>query len=279
MKSSLPYNYLIPNVSALPEGHRCLLGPPFATIGAQLSPGVHEVDWRVRVFRNGEELSNWSRRLRFDNGELAGPPPDPFIWDQTVGDNWRPDPCFLESDFVSVADKVIFSSNIQPSFYAIFTAPGRKSFFSDSGVKFGLAIVVNQVRAYGKYADCYLPVSIDRDADYDESIVMINPYQKDIISRILFSDGRSLDRIRINGGSARFIRLSDILGADENSWSGSIQITANNRIITFSVKHSLANPEIIHDYEHLDAYRAERTHLPLFRKLRQFYGAYRANLV
>ena len=200
-----------------------------------------------------------------------------------LGSNRRrqlaPDPCFLESDFVSVADEAIFSSNIQPSFYAIFTAPGRKSFFSDSGVKFGLAIVANQVRAYGKYADCYLPVSIDRDVDYDESIVMINPYRKDIIARILFSDGRSLDRIRINGGSARFILLSDILEAGENSWSGSLQITANNRIITFSVKHSLANPEIIHDYEHLESYRADRTHLPLFRKLRQYYGAYRANLV
>ena len=63
-----------------------------------------------------------------------------------------------------------------------------------------------------------------------------------------------------------------LIAPNDDKWSGQIQLTANNRVITPIVKHSHADPTRIGSVEHLDPFRADPTHLPLFRWLRLTAG-------
>jgi len=72
--------------------------------------------------------------------------------------------------------------------------------------------------------------------------------------------------------SVRRVDLAQLLEVGEWRWRGRLQLTANNRLITFDVKHSFADPTLITDHEHLDPFRADPTHLPLTRLLRARAG-------
>ena len=65
--------------------------------------------------------------------------------------------------------------------------------------------------------------------------------------------------------------------SEETKWSGHMQLTASNRIVTFNFKHSFKNKKIISDYEHLDPFRGEETYMPLTRSLRNKIGKYVRN--
>jgi hypothetical protein len=64
------------------------------------------------------------------------------------------------------------------------------------------------------------------------------------------------------------VSLEGLIEDGETGWCGQIQITATNRVITFDLKHSLREPDLISDHEHLDPYRGEPTHFPASRWLR-----------
>ncbi len=67
--------------------------------------------------------------------------------------------------------------------------------------------------------------------------------------------------------TGRMINLAELIAPDEPRWMGRIQLTANNRVITHIVKHSISDPTRISTVEHLDPFRADPTHSPLFRWL------------
>ena len=113
---------------------------------------------------------------------------------------------------------------------------------------------------------------IDRDRDYGESLALINPYKKAVLAKVHTADGRTIPRLRVPPMSVRRVDLGQLLEAGERRWRGRLQLTANNRLITFDVKHSFADPTLITDHEHLDPFRADPTHLPLTRLLRMRAG-------
>ena len=78
--------------------------------------------------------------------------------------------------------------------------------------------------------------------------------------------------LRVSAMSVRNVDLASLLLRDEDSWRGHIQLFANNRIITFNIKHSMMDPLIISDHEHLDPYRSDPTHMAAFRLLRMAAG-------
>ena len=101
--------------------------------------------------------------------------------------------------------------------------------------------------------------------DYGDSLVLINPYNKPILCAVMTMDGRKLPRCRVPALSARYMHLENILENDETEWAGEIQLTANNRLITYDIKHALSDIRTISDHEHLDPFRGDPTHLPFFQ--------------
>ena len=150
----------------------------------------------------------------------------------------------------------------------------RRKAFTDNAWKYAAPPVIQQIAEYGRFADAYPAVLIDRDRDLGMSVILINPYMKDIICRLYTHDGRKPLRVRIPSMSARRAELLDFLEPSERRWRGQIQLTANNRVVTYIVWHSLREPVAVSDQEHLDAYRGEPTHIPATLQLRRNVGAF-----
>ena len=73
---------------------------------------------------------------------------------------------FLLNLSLAVADDApLFTSNRPPAFYNVYSAPGRKSFFACHTWKFGSPQVIGQIAAFGRFADAYPVIHIDRERD------------------------------------------------------------------------------------------------------------------
>ncbi len=269
----MAYNYMIPILGVLHKGYDCTIDPAFDRLGRLLATGDADVLWRVRIVHNGEQRAAFETELVFSGGKLVGPRPELFVWPASRGD-WGEDPGFFESDFVIAEGRAEFISNWQPVSYVVCSAPGRKSFFANTPHKFAVPPVIDMVAAYGRFVEAYPVVCIDRERDYGETIVMINPYNKVVVAQVAGSNGRRMRNVRVPSLSVRNVRLDGLLSEDQTSWRGRVQITANNRVVTFDVKHRLSDPEVICDEEHLDPFRADPTHLPAFQWFRQGVGRF-----
>ena len=160
------------------------------------------------------------------------------------------------------------------AFYAVYSAIGKKGFLSDNAYKFSSPPIISQIAAYGRFVETYSVIRIDRSRDYSDSLILINPYNKPILCTVVTMDGRKVPRLRVPALSARYMKLEGILKDDENYWEGEIQLTANNRLIVYDIKHALSDITIISDHEHLDPFRGDPTHLPFFQWCRASVGEF-----
>lgn len=257
----MPASFLFPTISSLPAGYDCTVVLPAGALSGHLVDGTGDVEAVFRVLFEGQVEAEEKRPLSFSGGRPTGGDHGAFVW-RDAAERWRGGTGYLEVQFNALNGAPIFTSRRVLSFYAIYSKPGKKSFFSDNAYKFGAPAVINQIARFGRYVDGYPVVHLDRDRDLGETVTLINPYRRPVVVSISTHDSRRLERIRVPPMSARSVRLIDLLRADEREWFGHIQITASNRIITYNIKHSLADPTVISDHEHLDPYRAEPTHVP-----------------
>jgi hypothetical protein len=221
--------------------------------------GDAEIICEGRAIREGMLIFDKEIKLTYRRGKLIEPPPAPFvIKDQADGVNIFP--AYFELSIYSATDKPMFRSKHPFGTYTVYTKGGKKGFLSDNSYKYGSPPVIEQIEKAGKYIDAYPVIHLDKYRDLGESILFINPYKKPILAQIKTFDDRKVPRIRIPAESVRNFDMSLILKAEECDWSGHIQVTATNRVVTFSIKHSLEDPHIISDHEHLDPYRTENTH-------------------
>lgn len=260
-------NYTVPTLHILPAGYDCYVQAPYWAVGERLQGGAGRVLLRRRVYHGGEIKDEYRAVLEYRDGRLVGDPPEPFQW-RAASAEGSDEPGFLETGFRTEDGAARIANNILPGIYASYSAPGRKSFFTDPPLKFASPPIIMQIAAYGRYVEGQAIVRLDRDRDFGETIAFLNPYHKAILCQIVSHDGRTLRRLRVPPLSGRYARLIELLGADERSWVGQVQLTANNRLATFDLKHSLSDPRNIHHCEHLDPFRGEPTHLPAFQWLR-----------
>lgn len=266
----MAFHYLYPTISALPAGYDCTIVLPVKGIADRIA-GNGAVSCRFTVFFEGEDVFERVAVLNFENGKLVGETAAPFVWKDGT-DKWGDRAGFIEFDIRSVDDREIFSTKRVLGFYSIYSKPGKKSFFSDNAYKFAAPPVINQIAAYQRFVDGYPVIHLDRDRDLGETVTLINPYKKPVLVQIHTCDGRRPVRQRVPPLSARLVRLAGLLDPQERSWMGQIQLTANNRLVTYHVRHSLKDPQIISDHEHFDPYRGDPTHLPATQWLRQAVG-------
>ena len=266
------YNYLIPSITSLPVGYDCHFQVAADAVANRLKAGDGDLVRVTTVRYEGEIAELREEEISLRAGAVTKGENRPFRWPGTAHRDWQ-HPGYLEIAYRTADDSPRFPSNQPLTPYAIYTAPDRKSFFTDNAQKFSNPATIAQIARYGQYMDTYPVVLIDRARDDGESLILINPYKKTVVARVASHDGRALERIRVPTESARRVDLSELLREDEAAWRGRVQLTANNRLITFTVKHSLADPTVISDHEHLDPFRADPTHFPATQHLRIRAGA------
>lgn len=267
------YNYLIPNVLSLPVGYDCTFAVPPDEIARRLRTGTGAVVRSMEVFFDGERLRYEETPLTFRDGALVEGDDAPIHWPGT-SDPGRIHPGYMEIGYHSVDRSPIFAVNRPITPYAIYSAPGKKCFFSDNSQKFSNPVIIDQIAKFGRYVDGYPVVQIDQDRDYGESLILINPYKKPVLASVHTPDGRTTGRTRVSAMTARRLDLAALLEEGERRWVGRIQLTANNRLIPFNIKHSFADPTVISDHEHFDPFRGDPTHMPFALMVRVRLGAW-----
>ncbi len=262
--------YVIPTISTLLPGYDCLVPVVAEAVEKRVTGSAGRIRHRFRVYYDGQISEEQIRYIEIQAGKIVGDHPEDFVW-RDHENSWE-NPGFLDNDFRVEDGDIQFAGNTPLLAYSFYSAAGKKSFLSDNAYKFSSPPVIAQISAYGRFVDTYSVVRLDRERDYGDSLVLINPYQKPILCSVLTMDGRKLPRLRIPALSARYLRLESILQENESAWAGEIQLTANNRVITFDIKHALSDIRTISDHEHLDPFRGDPTHLPLFQWCRSTMG-------
>lgn len=265
-------SYLIPIVAWLPKGYNCSVIMPLQAIARLLPDRTGAIVRSWTVFRDGAEVAAGEETISIEAGRPVGAPASEITWRGADRADWPDDGGYLEFAVRTAEGAPPFSVNKPPGFYNIYSAPGRKSCLACHTWKFGSPQVISQIAAFGRYVDAYPVIHIDRARDLGDSLVLINPYRKPILAQVLTSDGRRPKRLRVESMSARMVDLADLIAPEEQVWRGQIQLTANNRVMTHIVKHSLADPTRISMIEHLDPFRADPTHVPLFLWIRRSVG-------
>jgi hypothetical protein len=266
------YSFLFPMIINIPRGYDLNVVVPTASVERYLAVKDCELACDYTIRSEGQILQKHTSRMRFEGGRFVGDQPEVRVirYDEFAD---APGPTFLEFWLYEPNDVPVFSSRIVHGWYSLYSSLGKKSFFSDNAVKYGSPPIISMIAKFKKYVDGYPVVHLDRERDFGESIVLINPYAKPVVADVVAHDGRRLPRVKVPAGSARWVDLGGLLVADEREWLGQVQITASNRLVTFEVKHRLSNVEIIADHEHLDPYRADPTHMPATLKARVLAGA------
>jgi len=264
----MAYSYLIPNILAVPPHYDVTVATTVGRIAPILRGGEGDITQTTQVVHEGQVVWRDSVEIAVRDGRLVGEEPPPIEWRGRAWENSG----YMEIEFRAKDRKPIFTQQIMSANYSILHAPGRKSIFTDSPAKFGVPTVIHQIAAFGTYADAFSVIRLDRARDLGETLIMINPYRRPIVATVKTADGRALPRIRIPALSARDVALAPLMREGEQEWVGQIQISATNRVICFIAKHSLTDPSVVTDQEHLDPYRGEPTHLPLSQLARFWIG-------
>jgi hypothetical protein len=267
MAESLIY----PTVVSLPLGYDCTVVPPVQQICGRLTVDEATVNLNISVYQEGELRHETEFQLDYRGGRYVGEPPAPFVWADQA-ELGATHPAYLEMTASEPDKAAIFNSKVVVGIYSLYAKAGKKGFVSDNAYKYGAPPVIAQVAKFGRYVDAYPVIHLDRMRDLGETIVMINPYHKPILADLRTADGRKARRLRIPPQSARNVNLEMLLEPGEDAWHGHVQMTANNRMITFNLKHSMKDPLLISDHEHLDPFRADATHMPAFRRMRNALG-------
>lgn len=261
------YSFLFPLIVALPRGYDCTLVMPFDSIARHLALPDADLVAEFAVVSEGTTIASETRALTFRGGAAVGGGAAVYEY-REAGLPPGETPRFLEFALRDAADRPVLNTRIIHGWYSIYSRRGKKSFFSDHALKYGSPQIIDQIATFQRYCEGYPVVHLDRRRDLAESIWLINPYNRPILASVRTHDGRELPRLRVPPRSARLAALVALLKPDESEWLGQVQLTANNRVVTFATKHSLADPTIISDHEHLDPYRSDPTHMPLTLKAR-----------
>jgi hypothetical protein len=258
------YSYILPTIISLPLGYNCRIYLPFDGLMSRLHKKFqdYEIIISLKAFR---EKNIFFEKKIIINKKSTLKNIDFLILDQQDESKF---PGYAELEIFETNKKMIFSNRAALNFYSIYFKRDKKSFLSDNAYKFGSPTAINQMSIIKKYLDAYPTITIDKKKDMGETLVMINPYPKDIVGSIITNDGRSLSKIKVRSLSCKEINLKDLMSEKESFWQGHIQIRTSNRVITFNYKHSYQDNKVISDYEHLDPYRSEPTFLPSFQLLR-----------
>ncbi|MBO55164.1 MAG: hypothetical protein CL886_05820 [Dehalococcoidia bacterium] len=272
----MAFNYIIPVITAIPSGYQCDLVLPLDAIGARLIDGEGNVVIRRRVYCEGELLDSQETQVAFEGGICKQPLLNRFTAKITRDDGVT-SAGYLETAILSLDGDEIFSNHMPPGFYAILSTDGKKSVFTDGSLKFASPEIIGQIAKFGRYVDTYPIVHLDRDRDYGESLFCINPFKRGVLVQILGSNGRSIKRTRVEPMSALIVPLNELLGREDCRWTGRVHLSATNRLVVFTVKHSLSDPTLINDLEHMDAFRAEPSHMSSLQWLRQRVGKFLSN--
>jgi len=263
------YHYLVPNITlAAPPGYRLAQFLPAATLRQLIEASDAELAVRFEICGGGRVKSTSEAVIRLHNGEWTDPRALRFDSIGAEGNAWisGADIEYLETRITPI-DQTTFRSNQQPSYYTVFSAPGRKTCFLDNTLKFSDPVTINQIAAYGIWVEGYPACEVDAAADIDCSFMLINPFERPAVATFEFEGRDERPRLRVAPMSGRRVSFAEQLGGRSARWKGQVYVHGRNRLVAYFASHSYRDPCCLNTLEHTDAYRGRDRNYPFTQAL------------
>jgi hypothetical protein len=262
------YSSVIPFLNiAPPPGYRFHQILPLDRLAEQITSPTATLDLRRDVYLEGTLVDRKEGVLVLRNDEWIETGAETYELDEIDGSDWiEGHPIAFIETRIDARDAT-FTRKREPSSYVVFSSAYRKSFLSDNNQKFSHPAVIEQVAAYGKWAEGYPACTVDPRCNADQSVVLINPYQRPAIATLEFEGITEKRRIRVEACSARRIAFSETLGSRYLPWAGQAYVWGPNRVVVFFVSHAYDDPAEVNTMEHTDPYRGHSYWFPFTRSL------------
>lgn len=154
------------------------------------------------------------------------------------------------------ADRPVFRKILAPPGYALLCRDGFGEVVVTSDQKYANPRVIDEIASTGTFCMLHTAGRVDSQAGEGNALLLINPYEQDLVARVVGATGRSIKR-RVRTRSAELVPLDAVL--DDGGWS-SYMVGANNRVLTYDVRHRYGRPFEINSMDHLDVFSGMPTH-------------------
>lgn len=266
------FKYLIPNVTiAPPLGFAVTDVYPIHHLRRAMQSGDGRVHLSWSLIRGGATLEERAVALDFAGGECRNPQDAVFRYEERERTDWVSGAGlgYLETRVWIEDDGWFQRRNILQN-YTVYSSLERKTFISPQAFKFSSPQIVEQIRAYGQWAEGYPACHVDPASDIDLSLVLINAYERPTLVTLQAPALSYSRRIRVPALGALRVSLADCLGDLPLPWTGQIYVSGPNRTPCFMIHHSRRDPLDIGKLEHLDPYRGETAWTAFTRAVHEY---------
>lgn len=142
--------------------------------------------------------------------------------------------------------------------YSLYSRGGLDAFTVIPDTKFARPILIDQFRQVGRFSLVHSATYNGYGQSSSNSLFFINPYEKAVLIRVQASNGKKLTA-RIGVHEAKMLPLDELIDFDKPTC---VQLTANNRIPAWDLKHSSGNLRLINSVDHLDVFRGTKAKQP-----------------
>ncbi len=202
-----------------------------------------------RHFSDGTLLAEDIAEKTVEHGQVS----DPLYRREIAADAFG----YLELHIEATAP--VFHKLLSPPGYAILNRENFGSIIVTSDQKYANPRIIDQIRATGEFCMVHTSGFMDRQAQLATSLLLINPYEKTLLARIVASTGRRC-QARVAARTAVVVALEPIL--DDQAWA-TYMVGATNRVLTYDLRHHMADPLQIYSMDHLDVFSGVGTHRPV----------------
>ena len=156
--------------------------------------------------------------------------------------------------FMEVAlssDKPVFRRLDLAVGYSLYSRGPNDAFTVIPDTKFARPILIDQFRDAGRFSLVHSATYVSKGQRSGNSLFFVNPYERAILVKLRASNGKK-QSVKINVNEAKMVSLDDFIDPDTPNC---LQLTANNRIPTWDIKHGSEPFRLINSVDHLDVFR------------------------
>lgn len=160
---------------------------------------------------------------------------------------------FMEVAFFS--DNPVFRRLDLTVGYSLYSRGESDAFTVIPDTKFARPILIDQFREAGRFSLVHSATYVNQGEGSSNSLFFANPYERAVVIKLLASNGKKLSS-KIKAKEAKIVPLDGLIESNEPTC---LQLTANNRIPAWDIKHSSGPLRLINSVDHLDVFRGTKT--------------------
>ena len=209
--------------------------------------GSFTLDIDSKVWVAGKEISNAAETVFVQNG-VATP--------EVLSLQFEAEDLGYVEIMINCADRPVFRRvQIDPGYgFFSFTSGAWMTVIPD--MKYARPLIIESVKATGKFCAVHTSAHVDPKSGVGNSYFLVNPYEKDILTRFSSSAGKKMKH-KVAPHSVEIASLEPLMG--DSCWE-TVMLTGNNRLPLWDIRHAYNDVFSLFNIDHTDMWRGGATH-------------------